>query len=135
MPTSRGMESDTSGKGRRMTATHTGAGGPPRTSTTQRGQATAGFLALGVALAVGLVLAAWIVAASLERIKLAGDKITVKGYAEQKVVSDAGTWRGIVSARADDLPSAYARLERDSARGGGFIGSVVGADATALQVG
>ena len=66
----------------------------------QRGQSTVAFLALGVALAVGLVLAAWIVASSLERIKLAGDKITVKGYAEEKVVSDAGTWRAIVSVRA-----------------------------------
>ena len=74
----------------------------------QQGQSTAGFLALGVALAVGLVLAAWIVAASLERIKLAGDKITVKGYAEEKVVSDAGTWRAIVSVRAPDLPRRIA---------------------------
>ena len=72
------------------------ATGPAR----QRGQSTVAFLALGAALAVGLVLAAWIVASSLERIKLAGDKITVKGYAEEKVVSDAGTWRAIVSVRA-----------------------------------
>ena len=37
-------------------------------ATRQRGQSTVAFLALGAALAVGLVLAAWIVASSLERI-------------------------------------------------------------------
>ena len=101
----------------------------------QRGQATAGFLALGVALAIGLVLAAWIVSSSLERIKLAGDKITVKGYAEERVVSDAGTWRAIVSVRAPDLPAAYSKLEQDSGRVQQFVASVAGADASKLQPG
>ena len=75
-----------------------------------------GFLALGLALAIGLVLAAWIVAGSLERIKLAGDKIVVKGYAEEKVVSDAGSWRAIVSVRGPDLETAFRGLQADSAR-------------------
>jgi hypothetical protein len=115
-----------------MIATRTSHGS---SRAAQRGQATAGLLALGVALGVGLVLAAWIVASSLERIKLAGDKITVKGYAEEKVVSDAGTWRGIVSARADDLPAAYGKLEHDSSRVVRFIESVAGPDAKNLQAG
>ncbi|MGB7740544.1 MAG: SIMPL domain-containing protein [Steroidobacteraceae bacterium] len=101
----------------------------------QRGQSTVAFLALGVALALGLVLAAWIVASSLERIKLAGDKITVKGYAEEKVVSDAGTWRAIVSVRAADLPTAYRKLEDDSARVAKYLESVAGTDAKTLQQG
>jgi hypothetical protein len=101
----------------------------------QRGQATVAFLALGASLAVGLVLAAWIVAGSLERIKLAGDKITVKGYAEERVVSDAGTWRAIVSVRAADLPAAYHKLEADSARVVTYLESVAGADAKTLQLG
>lgn len=101
----------------------------------QRGQSTVAFLALGAALAVGLVLAAWIVASSLERIKLAGDKITVKGYAEEKVVSDAGTWRAIVSVRAPDLATAYGKLDADSARVVKYIESLVGADAARLQQG
>ena len=101
----------------------------------QGGQATAGFLALGVALAIGLVLAAWIVSSSLERIKLAGDKITVKGYAEERVVSDAGTWRAIVSVRAPDLPTAYGKLEKDSGRVQQFVASVAGADVSKLQPG
>ena len=81
------------------------------------------------------MLAAWIVASSLERIKLAGDKITVKGYAEEKVVSDAGTWRAIVSVRAPDLPTAYGKLEADSARVREFVESVAGADVAKLQHG
>jgi uncharacterized protein len=97
----------------------------------QRGQATAGFLALGVALAAGLVIAAWIVASSLERIKLAGDRITVKGYAEETVVSDAGTWRAILSARANDLPTAFGKLEYDSARVAKFVESVAGPEVAA----
>ncbi len=105
------------------------------TVTRQRGQTTVAFLALGAALAIGLVLSAWIVASSLERIKLAGDKITVKGYAEEKVVSDAGTWRATVSVRAADLPTAYGKLEHDSARVVKYIESVAGADAKNLQQG
>jgi hypothetical protein len=101
----------------------------------QRGQSTVAFLALGVALALGLVLAAWIVASSLERIKLAGDKITVKGYAEEKVVSDAGTWRAIVSVRAPDLPAAYRKLEEDSVRVVKYLESVAGTDTKNLQQG
>jgi hypothetical protein len=101
----------------------------------QLGQTTAAFLALGLALAAGLVVAAWVVAASLERIKLAGDKITVKGYAEEKVVSDAGTWRAMVSARAGDLPSAYARLDADTSRVVQFVQSVAGGASSALNVG
>ncbi len=60
----------------------------------QAGATTLGLLLLGLALAVGLIASSIVVSRSLERIKLAGDKITVKGYAEEKVVSDAGTWRG-----------------------------------------
>ncbi|MCX7053244.1 MAG: SIMPL domain-containing protein [Proteobacteria bacterium] len=101
----------------------------------QRGQSTVAFLALGVALALGLVLAAWIVASSLERIKLAGDKITVKGYAEERVLSDAGTWRAIVSVRAPDLPMAYRKLEEDSVRVVKYLESVAGTDTKNLQQG
>ena len=43
----------------------------------QAGATTLGLLLLGLALAIGLVAAAAVVSRSLERIKLAGDKITV----------------------------------------------------------
>ena len=82
----------------------------------EAGSATVGMLLLGLTLGLGLVLASVVVSRSLERIKLAGDKITVKGYAEEKVVSDAGTWRGTVTARATDLQAGYRQLEHDTAR-------------------
>jgi len=95
----------------------------------QAGQSTPGLLGLGLALAVGLVVAAGLVARSVERIKLAGDRITVKGYAEEQVVSDAGTWRGTVTARAGDLQSGYRMLESDSARVRAVLETVAGANA------
>src|SRR5512139_4164113 len=95
----------------------------------QSGATTVGLLLLGLALAVGLVIAAAVVSASLERIKLAGDKITVKGYAEEKVVSDAGTWRATVTVRAADLQSGYRELEADTASVLQMLESVAGAGA------
>lgn len=101
----------------------------------QQGQSTPAFLALGLALAVGLVLAAWIVAASLERIKLAGDKITVKGSAEERVVSDAGTWRALIGVRSPELRGAYEKLETDTARVVKLVQSVAPQEAARLNVG
>ena len=100
----------------------------------QSGQTTLAFLALGLALAVGLIVSAALVSRSLERIKLAGDKITVKGYAEEQVVSDAGTWRGTVTVRAADLQAGYRLLEADTARVLELLESVAGASAAAVVV-
>jgi uncharacterized protein len=95
----------------------------------QAGATTLGLLLLGLALAVGLVAASAVVSHSLERIKLAGDKITVKGYAEEKVTSDAGTWRATVTVRAPDLQSGYRTLEADTARVLKMLETVVGSAA------
>jgi uncharacterized protein len=95
----------------------------------QSGASTLGLLLLGLALGLGLVAAAGLVSRSLERIKLAGDKITVKGYAEEKVLSDAGTWRATVTVRAGDLQSGYRALEADTARVRALLETVAGASA------
>jgi hypothetical protein len=95
----------------------------------QAGATTLGLLLLGIALAAGLVAAAAVVGSSLERIKLAGDKITVKGYAEEKVVSDAGTWRATVTVRAADLQSGYRQLEANTARVLQMLAAVAGESA------
>jgi hypothetical protein len=95
----------------------------------QSGASSVGFLLLGLSLAAGLVIAAVVVGGSLERIKLAGDKITVKGYAEEKVVSDAGTWRATVTVRAADLQSGYRKLEADTQRVLAMLGTVAGESA------
>jgi len=98
-------------------------------SRDQAGASTLGLLLLGLALAVGIVIAAGVVSRSLERIKLAGDKITVKGYAEESVISDAGTWRATVTVRASDLQSGYRALEADTAKVKALLESVAGASA------
>jgi hypothetical protein len=92
----------------------------------QAGASTLGLLLLGLSLAIGLVIAAGLVARSLERIKLAGDRITVKGYAEERVVSNAGTWRATVTVRASDLQSGYRSLETDTAQVRELLESVAG---------
>jgi hypothetical protein len=97
----------------------------------QSGESTLGLLLLGLALAIGLVVAAGVVSRSLERIKLAGDKITVKGYAEERVQSDAGTWRATVTVRSGDLQSGYRALEADTVRVRALLESVAGASAAA----
>jgi hypothetical protein len=95
----------------------------------QSGESALGLLLLGLALAVGLVVAAGVVSRSLERIKLAGDKITVKGYAEENVQSDAGMWRATVTVRSGDLQSGYRALEADTARVRALLESIAGASA------
>jgi hypothetical protein len=102
-------------------------------SRRQAGATTLGLLLLGLALAAGLVIAATVVSSSLERIKLAGDKITVKGYAEEKVVSDAGTWRATVTVRAADLQSGYRKLEADTERVAAMLKTVAGDQAVATS--
>ncbi len=97
----------------------------------QTGATTIGLLLLGLALAIGLIASSIVVSRSLERIKLAGDKITVKGYAEEKVVSDAGTWRGTVTVRAADLQAGYRQLEQDSTRVSNMLKSTAGEGAAA----
>jgi uncharacterized protein len=104
------------------------------THARQRGNSTLGLLLLGATLATGLVIAAALVAGSLERIKLAGDRITVKGYAEEKVVSDAGTWRGSVVVRGRDLPSGARELEASASRLQALLQTLAGDGAT-LTVG
>jgi len=99
----------------------------------QTGNTTLGMLLLGLTLALGLIVSAVVVSRSLERIKLAGDKIMVKGYAEERVVSDAGTWRGTVTVRASDLQAGYRELEKDTARVREMLVATAG-DAAAVSV-
>ena len=99
----------------------------------QSGQSTLGFVALGLTLALGLIVSAALVSRSLERIKLAGDKIMVKGYAEERVVSDAGMWRGTVTVRASDLQAGYQELQRDTARVKQMLDAATGAGAAAAR--
>ena len=79
---------------------------------TSKGSA-AGLLLLGLFLGIAMVLSAYVVSTTLLRIKAAGEKITVKGFAERRVVSDVAAWTGKVVTRSHDLKSAYEKLEKD----------------------
>lgn len=70
-------------------------------------------LLLGCALAVGLIAAAYMACKTVERVKLAGQTLRVKGSAERKVSSDRVVWRAKCSARGKDLVAAYDKLQKD----------------------
>mgnify|MGYP000524836900 CR=1 FL=1 len=68
-------------------------------------------LALGLCLAIAMVISAWMVANTIRYVKLSNDTITVKGYAEVGVTADTGVWRGKLVARGLNLEDAYRELE------------------------
>ncbi len=72
-----------------------------------------GLPALGLFLALGLIVSALLIGRSFEKVKSAGQTITVKGYAERRIESDVASWSGNVSARAPRLTDAYTQLSRD----------------------
>src|ERR1041385_6662855 len=65
----------------------------------------------GVALAIGLVLAAWIGAGALVRIKSHDQTITVTGSARRQIVSDSVVWRADVTSRAAQMGETYQQLK------------------------
>ena len=69
-----------------------------------------------LALAVGLVASAFIVAAAVRSVKRANDTITVTGSAKQPIRSDFVTWRGRVSSRQPTMQAAYRDVKRYSER-------------------
>lgn len=72
-----------------------------------------GLLWLGLALALGLIIASLLLSSALESIKSGEQTVTVKGYAEKNITSDLGVWNGYVSVRSYDLVSGYAKLQSD----------------------
>ena len=72
-----------------------------------------GLLWLGAALALGLIIASYLLSSTLKEIKTGEQIITVKGYAEKDITSDLGVWTGYVSVTSYDLVSGYERLQND----------------------
>lgn len=72
-----------------------------------------GLASLGFMLALGLVLASFIISGTIRKIKLTDQKISVKGYAEKNISSDLGIWSGEFSVASLDLVSGYNKLEQD----------------------
>lgn len=70
-----------------------------------------GIFLFGVTLAFGFTLSASIVSRAALKMRQDGS-IKVKGYATRAVSADAAAWSCEVSAKARDLPTAYALLAR-----------------------
>jgi hypothetical protein len=86
-------------------------------------------------LGLALLGAAAIVSGAVERLRRAGDEITVTGSARRPITSDLASWRGTVEVQRAALPDAAAELARHvevvrrfvTARG--FADSLVGVSA------
>jgi hypothetical protein len=74
---------------------------------------TGGLVFLGFFLALGLIASAFLVAGTVEKVKLANQTITVKGFAQKLVTSDVATWSGQITVRAPELVQASEKLEAD----------------------
>ena len=64
-------------------------------------------------LPLAVVVSTHLARRSFERVKLRDQTITVKGYAEQPIVSDRAEWSGSVLVRDADRTRAYQRLQAD----------------------
>jgi uncharacterized protein len=76
------------------------------------------------ALILGLCLVACtlIIGEVVAQTKLSNRSIGVKGYAEKRIRSDFGIWRGQITARAPQLADGYALIEKQTARVLQFLG-------------
>jgi hypothetical protein len=89
--------------------------------TTERGVLGAPNFWGAVVLAAGLVVAALIGGVAVERLRRAGDEITVTGSSRKPITSDLAMWRGSVSVQRATLPEASDELARITARVKAFI--------------
>jgi hypothetical protein len=64
----------------------------------------------GLSMAVGIVIAAWIGADALVRIKTQDQTITVTGSAKRRIISDRLEWRAEVTTQAVTMKEAYTEL-------------------------
>jgi hypothetical protein len=69
-----------------------------------------GYILLGIILSLGLIISVMILSGTLKQIKYSDHFITVKGYAERKIVSDFGSWSCQFSTGDRDLNTAYSKL-------------------------
>ncbi len=70
----------------------------------------------GVFLAIGVVLAALVIAGALRTIKMSNQYVTVKGYAEKEIKSDLAIWESEVAVTSSDMVSAYNLLQTQLAQ-------------------
>jgi hypothetical protein len=69
--------------------------------------------ALGIALALGLIIGSWLISSSLVKMKQENQTITIKGYAEKNITSDLATWTGEFTVNAPSLTAGYDKVKSD----------------------
>lgn len=90
------------------------------------------MLLLGASLAFGIMAAADSIANAMVRMRQQ-NTITVKGTAQEKILSNFATWRGEIVVRGSDLKEAYARIDEQRLAALAFL-SGLGADAGELRL-
>lgn len=78
-------------------------------------------LGLGLALAIGLFGSCMYVSSTVIKLKNADKTIEVKGFSEQKIVSDIAVWSGNLVARGTNISEAFGKLETDKNQVLGFL--------------
>ncbi|HLV07289.1 MAG TPA: SIMPL domain-containing protein, partial [Croceibacterium sp.] len=66
-------------------------------------------------LAVGLIVGGYLLGDGLTRAREADRSVTVRGLAEKDVVADLATWTIAYSASANDMATAQASVDQDTA--------------------
>src|ERR1700694_3746467 len=79
------------------------------TNQTSRG----GIVALGLLLALGLIVGGWVLGAQIKATRLSDRYVTVKGLVERRVKADLAIWPLSYKEAGDDLASLYAKTEAD----------------------
>ena len=87
---------------------------PPATAFWCHPQART-VLAASAVLAVGLIAGGYLLGDGLTRAREADRSVTVRGLAEKDVMADLATWTIAYSASANDMASAQASVDRDTA--------------------
>jgi hypothetical protein len=79
------------------------------------------WLASAGVLAIGLVIGGYLLGNGLVRAKDADRSVTVRGLAERDVTADLAIWTIAYASTADDLATAQASVDRDTASIRGFF--------------
>ena len=74
------------------------------------------LIVFGATLPLGVVVSTHLARRSFERVKFKDETIRVKGYAEQRIVSDRAMWSAEIGTRNAKLLDAYKQLAGDRGR-------------------
>jgi hypothetical protein len=72
------------------------------------------LVALAAILALGIVLAGFLVGDGLRRARMADRSVTVRGLAERDVTADLATWTIVYTEQGNDLAPVQAAIEEDT---------------------